>query len=275
MENVIEDQPAFKAKLMSFEESNPSEIAKECFESAHELINRVENGYSLNPELDLRAALKKYLNVFWFLKNERVAISQRMHDIGRYLARNYLCEFGFKDGHYYTECPNLLLHQDYGFSLRGFEKYKCSICSIDPIDCDHRTGRRYQDIECKAFDKRCNVCLDNIEICNHSLGELYNDVEAIKVVSDLEIITFDLVKEPEFVFSRVIEIPYSKKFILDGLANDSNLGDFVYGRTVVDCNHCLTCKGYDQKASEKLFENAYNKTLKSDSQHLTTFSSIL
>lgn len=65
------------------------------------------------------------------------------------------------------------------------------------------------------------------------------------MVSDLEIITFDLVKEPEMVFSRIIEIPYSKEFIKKGLANDPNLKEFEYGVSVLDCNHCIDCKGYN------------------------------
>ncbi|NAW84450.1 hypothetical protein CAG69_20720 [Vibrio sp. V43_P6S15P86] len=263
--SVDDEQPAFKAQLMTFGESNPSDIAKESYFSANELIERVECGQSLYPELDLRAALQKLLKVFWFFKSGRIEIAKQMHDVGKYLAENYQCAFGFKDGHYFTDCPNMLLHQDYGFSLRGFEKYKCSICDVDPIDCDHRTLKRYNNIQCTSFEGRCNICRGDIEVCDHILGEVYDNVEAIKIVSDLEIITFDLVKEPEFVFSRVLEIPYSRKFITDGLMNDPSVDSFVYGESILDCNHCLTCKGYDPTKNANMFENTYNKAFKADS----------
>lgn len=253
MVDVMEDQPAFKAQLMTFGDSNPADIAKDSWIMAHRLMDRVDNNQSLCPELDLRSALEKLLKSFWFLKEHREIIAKTMHDIGINLIQNYQCEFKYNGEHYYSDCPNILLHQDYGFSLRAFEKYSCSICNKDPVDCDHRTGNRYNNIECIAYEGRCSVCGYEIDTCEHSLGEIYNDVTAIKIVSDLEIITFDLVKEPEFVFSRILEIPYSKNYILDGLANDPNINDFVYGESVVDCHHCATCKGYDPNANEALF----------------------
>ncbi len=254
-----DEQPLLKAQLMVFGDFNSLDVAKDGFISANKLIEMVKAESSSNSELDLRLALKELLKVFWFFKAERIVIAQKMHDIGKFLAKNYQCAFGFKDGHYFTDCPNMLLHQDYGFSLRGFEKYKCSICNIDPVDCDHRTGNRYRDIKCVCFDGRCNICCGDIEKCKHSLGEVYDDVEAVKIVSDLEIITFDFVREPEFVFSRVLEIAYSRKFILDGLTNDPCIDGFVYGESVLYCDHCLTCKGYDPKKSEDMFENGCNK----------------
>lgn len=260
MADMMEDQPPFKAQLMSFDEPNPVGVAKECWVYAHKLIDKVENNQSENPEFDLRTALEKLLKVFWVLREHRIGIAQQMHDIGKYLSENFQCAFKFKEDHYYTDCPNLLLHQDYGFSLRGFEKYSCSICNKDPIDCNHRTGKKYDRIECMAFGENCNICMNKIDLCEHSIGDFYDGVIAVKVVSDLEIITFDLVKEPEFVFSRVLEIPYSKKHIFDGLANDPNANEFVYGESVLDCHHCGSCKGYDPNASESLFSNSeYNK----------------
>lgn len=264
MEDSSEDQPAYKVLLMTVGDFNPSDVAKESFFSAEKLIKRVQSGQSLYPELDLRAALEKLLKVFWVLKTERVRIARKMHNVGKYLAENYQCELGFKDGFYYTDCPNMLLHKDFGYSLRGFEKYKCSICNTDPVDCDHRTGRFYHNIECLVFDGRCNICGSEFETCEHSLGEVYSNVEAAKIVTDLEVITFDLVREPEFVFSRVLEIPYSKQFILDELAADPNVSDFIYGQSIVDCKHCLTCKGYDPSATSKIFDDVDNDLLKND-----------
>ncbi|WP_340609703.1 hypothetical protein [Xenorhabdus bharatensis] len=158
------------------------------------------------------------------------------------------------NGYYYTDCPNMLLHKDFGFSLRGFEKYSCSICNEDPVDCDHRTGQQYNDIKCESFDGRCNICCGDIEKCDHSIGEPYDNVKTIKVVSELKLITFDLVKDPEFVFARILEIQYSKKQILDMLANAPNRERFLYGESYINCNPCTTCKGYDPSVLEKIFE---------------------
>jgi hypothetical protein len=248
-------EPAFKAILMASSAVSPNKVAKDSWVHAYQLIELVKSNNSLNPESDLREALSELLNVFWVVKDERVSIARKMHQIGEFLAKNYQCEFKFKDGHYYTDCPNMLLHKDFGFSLRGFEKYTCSICGLDPIDCDHRTGKKYSGVECGNFDGLCNVCLSKIDDCEHELGHKYDSVEATKIVSELEIVTFDLVKEPEMPFARITEIPYSKEFIMNGLAHDANLENFEYGTSSLDCHHCIGCKGYDPKENENLFQN--------------------
>jgi hypothetical protein len=149
----------------------------------------------------------------------------------------------------------MLLHKDFGFSLIGFEKYKCSVCGVDPIECEHRTGRKYDDVECNIFDGLCNICQDKKDHCEHQVGVRYDDVEAVKIVSDLEIIRFDIVKEPEMVFARVTEIPYSKDTVMKSLSNDHEFEDFKYGETPLYCLHCIDCEGYDPDATNKLFSS--------------------
>lgn len=218
------NNPAFKATLMIAGDHNPHDIAQEAWESANKLLTRFENNQCLYPELDLRASLKKMLLAFWYYRDNRIEISERMHRVGVYLAKNFNCEFKFNGENYYTDCPNMLLHKDFGFSLRALEEYVCSICGKDPIDCEHRTGK------------------------------VYNGIEAKKVISIIELIAFDLVREPEMIFTRINEIPYSKEYIVNGLKNDPNFGEFEYGITPIDCHHCLSCKGYDPSASDSLFE---------------------
>ncbi|MFJ3044784.1 hypothetical protein ACIPEN_03030 [Herbaspirillum chlorophenolicum] len=244
MSEASGDSPGMTVQLLTVGMHNPSEIARDGFINSQKLIELFNSGKSQNPELDLRSALEGLIKVFWLAISQRTTIAQQMHCIGKILAEDYGCSLGFKNDHYFTNCPNMLLHQDYGFSLRGFEKYKCSICNMDPVDCDHRTGRTYGSVRCQAFDGRCNICCDEIAACTHTLDEIYDDVEAIKIVADLEVVTFDMVKEPDFPFSRVVEIPYSKDFILEMLKNDPGIGDFSYGNSVIDCSHCISCKGY-------------------------------
>lgn len=248
-----DEHPAFKAILMEIGDTRPYEIAKESFISAQALIKKVENGQSPHPETDLRTALSELLKTFWVIKEGRIAIAQQMHQIGVHLAKNYQCKLKFKDNHYYTDCPNMLLHNDFGFSLRGMERHTCSICGIDPIDCDHRTGHRYNEINCTTFDGRCNICLQSKDDCEHEIGKKYDDVEAVRVSSILEIITFDLVKEPEMPFCRITEIPYPKEFITKSLTHDPKLNEFEYGTTTLDCHHCIECEGYDPKKNEDFF----------------------
>ena len=251
-----DDNPALTVQLMTIGIYDPLEIANNSFLASQRLLGAVKAGESKNPEADCRSALELLLKVFWVRLNERTYIAEQMHDIGRFLSENYGCALGFKNGYYYTSCPNMLLHQDYGFSLRGFQKHKCSICNEDPIDCDHRTGRKYNNIKCREFNGRCNICCGHIHVglCNHTLNEVYDDVKAVKLVTDLEIITFDVVKEPESVFARIVEIPYPRKYIFDALKKTSDTSCFLYGETVIDCSHCLSCKGYDPIKNSGLFE---------------------
>ncbi|QWA10373.1 hypothetical protein GTU79_24640 [Sodalis ligni] len=59
-----DEQPVFTAIFMAFDESsNLNEVVKESWISAHTLIDRVKN-QSLQPALDLRAALSKLLRTF-------------------------------------------------------------------------------------------------------------------------------------------------------------------------------------------------------------------
>ncbi|TWA98107.1 hypothetical protein [Gluconacetobacter diazotrophicus] len=249
-----DDTPHFKVQLITLGNHNPFEIYKYSFLNFQTLLKSVEEGQSENPEADIRSALDDLLKVFWFDIASRTQIARVMHTLGKFLLENYGCALGFKDGCYFTSCPNLLLHHDYGFSLRALEKYKCSICNEDPIDCDHRTGRMYRNITCHEFDNRCNICCSDIDKCGHILGNTYDDIEAIKIVIVVDLITFDLVKEPEFVFSRVLEITYPKEYILNSINNDPDIEEFSYGESKIFCDHCLSCNGYDPQRTSALFE---------------------
>lgn len=253
MEGDEDDQPIHEAILMASGRVNISEIAEISFNEAQKIIKAYISGGLENPEPMLRSALDMLLNVFWINKDLRIPISRQMHLIGEILHENYGCSLGFEDGFYYTKCPNMLLHIDFGYSMRGFEKYKCSICGIDPVDCIHRTGRKYNSVECKRFDGRCNVCSDESLSCGHDLGKIYDNVEAIKIVHKPQVITFDTVKEPNFPLARVTKKPFSRKLIIKKIENSPIYSDFVYGSTTIHCDHCIGCAGYNQNSNDGFF----------------------
>jgi hypothetical protein len=253
MDKDSDEFPSFEATLMIAGGAKPDLIAKKSWRSAFALINGVKREESLHPELDIRIALSELLNCFWYFQDQREYIAELMHKIGFYLCENYQCQFKFEGNSYYTDCPNMLLHQDYGFSLRGFEEYACSICGEDPIDCEHITGHHYDNIECQIINSSCNICREDIDACKHDIGKSYDNVEAIKIVTDLEIVTFDIVKEPEMAFTRINKIPYTKDTVLKSLHSDPEYADFIYGESPLYCLHCTDCKGYNPEKNSQLF----------------------
>lgn len=250
-----DNEPAFEARVMAFGNVNFSSMAENSFNEAQKIIAEYNAGELIDPEPKLRHALNMLLNVFWVAKDLRVPISKQMHSIGAALHEDYGCALEFEDGFYFTKCPNMLLHRDFGFSMRGFEKYKCSICDMDPVDCDHRSGRKYSGVECKEFAERCNICNDEISSCSHCLGETYDDVEAVKLAYVTEIVTFDVVKEPECPIARVTKIPFSKQHIANSISEDPKFGLFEYGRTIINCDHCVRCSEYNPAANDEPWSN--------------------
>ena len=127
---------------------NPSKIAITSLQSANTIVAKFNEGKLDNEKDGLERALNEYLKAFWFFKDQRVDIAKTMHQIGKYLCKQYGCSCKFDGKNYYTDCPNILLHSDFGFSLRGIEKYICSICGNDPLECGHITGEMYDNIRC-------------------------------------------------------------------------------------------------------------------------------
>lgn len=246
---------SYKAICMIANDEPPELTVKKAIDKANTIIanyNNDKSTFRLLPE-----ALKELLKFFWYDVDNRVQISQYMHDIGRFLCQNHqdeCCKLQFDGEHYYTECPNELLHRDFGFSLRGIEKYACSVCGLDPLDCMHIGGEVYDNIKCFQNGSFCNICNSKWGKCNHNEGAIYNNVIASKIVTDLEIITFDLVKEPEQIFTRIVQIPYTREFIENIIADSGDLDYFKYGESTVYCSHCIECEGYDPNRS-KLFDS--------------------
>ena len=133
------ESTTFQAILAIAGNQDPSKIAIASLQFANTIVAKFNEGKLDNEKDELETALNEYLKAFWFFKNQRVHIAKTMHQIGKYLCKQYGCRFKFDGKNYYTDCPNILLHCDFGFSLRGIEKYICSICGNDALECEHIT----------------------------------------------------------------------------------------------------------------------------------------
>lgn len=242
----------YEAVLMTFHIESDEAIARKSLDKANLMIKEI-NKSQVRKEADLRLIMKLYLDAFWVFKEIRVNLSHTIHQIGMTLEQEFECQYYFDEENrkYYNSCPAILLHYDFGFSLRGSEKYKCSICGLPIVECEHITGDFYDDVVCEKIDEICNIC-GKEECSEHIEGRFYNHVEAVKIVYDLNIITFDRVEDPEMKFARVGKIIYEKDEILNGLSENEKKS-FIYGDSILDCHHCSQCKGYIPDRYNRLF----------------------
>lgn len=254
------NEPAFEAIMMIANGETPVKVAQDSFSKIKDITEKLNNKQSENIEKDLRLILKEYLNCFWYYKDKRIEIAKKMHEIGENLCKNYECKYKFDEENYYSDCPNILLHSDFGFSMRGTEKYLCSVCGQEPLECDHITNYSYDEIPCLNIEGTCNICLNNFKECNHIENNKYNNIIATKIVYDIDLVTFDVVKDPEMVYTRVTKIPYSRELILKSLENDFEFNKFKYGKSPLFCLHCTQCNGYNPKKSDLLFNKVHNKS---------------
>lgn len=81
------------------------------------------------------------------------AAHELVDEVGALLRRHYSesCILPYRDGAYYRECPVDLAHLRVGLSpeIRVLES-ECSICNLDPEDCDHVPGEMYDGRECMS-----------------------------------------------------------------------------------------------------------------------------
>lgn len=243
----------FETVLMTFHSKSDECIAKESLEKANELIAKF-NVTQVRTEEDLRLAMKLFLDAFWVFKDIRKEISKVIHKLGLTLEQDYKCKYHFDQDkqEYYTICPAILLHNDFGFSMRGSEKYKCSICGLPIIECEHITGEYYDDVTCKKTENLCNICRK--ENCDeHIEGNQYNHVVAVKIVYDINIVTFDIVKDPEMKFSRMSKIYLPRNEVEKSIHSDDKQM-FVYGESNIYCHHCTQCKRYIPTRFDEMFD---------------------
>jgi len=135
-----------------------------------------------------------------------------LDDAGRLARENFPngCQFPYRDGTYYQECPAALAHNRVGMSP-GYilRKVSCSICHRSPIDED----------------------------CRHVKGWVYGDATCVWIIEEAELLEVSLVGRPAQPDARITSVSISGKEIVD------RLGEFRSGREIL-CDKCLgECSG--------------------------------
>ena len=211
----------FKSITM-IKETDYTKIAKLAWINSNKNLN-IYLYYSKNrfiyhtpthAEMFLRKYLGEMLKCFWFYRNARNGISILMHAVGVYLEEKYGCPLKIKNECIIEDCPNMLLHKNFGFSARMHSELVCSICGNDPLFCEHRTGKYYNGVLCE------------------------------KIEIPKEIISFDIVKEPKQIFTRLTEIHHHISTISIGNRKTS-ISDLNSDRFIL-CHHCRQCAGFDE-----------------------------
>ncbi|NCS94529.1 MAG: hypothetical protein GW761_12090 [Leptospira sp.] len=55
----------------------------------------------------------------------------------------------------------------------------------------------YTSMVTKIKSEICSICKENIKLCDHKAGSFYNGIRCIGIVEDFELITSDIVENPE------------------------------------------------------------------------------
>ena len=146
-----------------------------------------------------------------------------LDEIGRFIRTEVedACLVTYEGGEYFNECPVSLAHSRVGMSI-GFvvHKAECSICHLDPWDCEHITGRTYDGERC------------------------------YRIITDAEVFEVSLVARPAQPDARIHKIGMPLPELREALG-----ADFEPGIGVV-CDRCLTdCDGvsraFEQGASAR------------------------
>jgi len=195
----------------------------------------------------LRESLENYLIAYWIIVEKRMDISVSMHSIGKLLHDRFQCPLKFNGKSYYNDCPVRLSHIDIGFSIGCTEDLICSICGKDPLECDHTSGEKYNNIICKEIRNICNICWENKCLCHHIIGETYNGVEAVLIEINIKPNHIAMVSNPADPLCRVTAVPISDEHIASVVKTmPKNLRKkFQYGKTILFCEHCVICSDPD------------------------------
>ena len=224
----------------------PEDIGLDAYREAEELKKEGKiriRGQS--GEKFLRQALEKYLVAYWTLSDKKVDISAEMHKIGKLLHERYQCLIQFSDSGYTNRCPVVNSHRELGLSIGGTEKHICSICGLDPMDCEHIKGEFYNDIECKDVEGHCNICVEKFGSCEHVIGSKYDDVERIDIVTEIDLDHVSIVERPQNPFCRITNVAIPREEIdrvIQG-STKSEQENFEYGVSPLYCHHCIECDG--------------------------------
>jgi hypothetical protein len=185
----------------------------------------------------MRTSLQ-YLRNAYHLSSEDPKISVLLHQSGKFIHDNFGCQVRMEGTTYYEECPVLLSHVKYGFSVGGSAISICSICGKDPWECEHIKGFKYDGVIAKKISGYCNIC--GQEACDHQLGEIYNNAEAVHIITEMKLDHVSLVERPANPLARITMYTLGPEDILKALP-DSEKASFKPGVTVIHCHHCVEC----------------------------------
>lgn len=161
----------------------------------------------------LRASLRGFRSAMnWLEDTPDFEVAHQRLDAAGHLAREAFpggCRLAYREGTYLQECPAALAHNRVGLSpgilVRAAE---CSICSQDPEDCSHITGRVYDGARC------------------------------IRIITSAEILEVSVVGRPASPDARFDSLPVSLAALRE------QLGERFSPGTPVTCGLCLrACTG--------------------------------
>jgi hypothetical protein len=128
---------------------------------------------------------------------------------GRFVRETFGCQVLYEENTYFNTCPVSLSHNRSGFSP-GFvvHSVKCTVCGLDPEDCEHITGRKYGEVTCQ------------------------------RIVTDGEILEVSIVARPRMRDARIEKMSMSNEDLQRRLPDRWKPGMPVL------CDFCLTpCRG--------------------------------
>jgi hypothetical protein len=133
---------------------------RRLFERARDLVDIFGPTDALHQ--DLRASLAALRSAMNHLEDtRRFEVAHQLLDEAGKLARRRFgsgCEFTFKDGTYFAECPVSLAHNRVGLSPAiEIQVSHCSICDQRPEECFHIRGWEYDGETCSEVITKAEI----------------------------------------------------------------------------------------------------------------------
>ena len=227
----------------SWWDTHRKNLAQLALTAAKELIQEAETAIcqkrmDVAEDFYKKSLVKIREALLW--EPEENAYSKYLHEVGRRVHDIFRCELEFEDGMYMVTCPVMLSHCTLGFSIGGSAKSICSICGKNVFDCPHVKGQSYDDVLAKRYQGICNIC--GQKECEHKEGERYDEVRAFAMIREFDLDHISIVDTPANPLCVIQSFSLLKSEILERLPKTSR-DQFVYGKTIVYCNHCLICEG--------------------------------
>ncbi|MGC4956046.1 hypothetical protein ACLQ2P_22710 [Actinomadura citrea] len=213
-------------------------------ENAREALKSAVNAYNwlddLTFELPRNASIyfddgKK---TFDFLLEDVICDAHDLvHRAGELVGGIFGCIIKNNKGEWKTSCQTSIVHSRFGFSPGMTVRHICSICGIDPGDCDHIFGDEYLAAVAK-FNGQCNVC--NKSACNHIIGEMCS-LKAFEIYTDIESVReISIVARPRDPLARMTARTIDDEKLMD------LLGYLPSADALVLCHMCmLPCTGFE------------------------------